>query len=198
MTSVTAPVQPAGAGISPAITELSWSARIANGAMVATIVGVLSYLIVAVLLALVALAPMAWGWQSHLITSGSMSPALEPGWVAVAAPYNEFEPLESPAIVTFTDADRGVMAHRIHEVSQTDSGSIAYVTKGDANPSPDGGYLRAHEIHGNVRMVVPFVGLPPLWGHTGHWPLLAGWIAVTGFSIFAATSPLPGSTRRSP
>ena len=194
---VTAPVADVAAtpGVEPEGAAAAAPSRLVSALTITTVVAVLSYLMVTLLLAVTAMVPMLWGWQAHLITSGSMSPAIEPGWVAVAAPHDEFQTLEAPAIVTFTDPERGVMAHRVHDVITTEEGSIGYVTKGDANRSPDGGARRADEIHGNVRMVVPFVGLPALWAHLADWVLLLGWIGMTGFSVVAATTPLPPPAR---
>ena len=48
-------------------------------------------------------------------------------------------------------------SHRIHEI-KNDNGDLSYITKGDANNSPDSSVVKNSSIIGKVLFSVPFVG----------------------------------------
>jgi signal peptidase len=94
---------------------------------------------VAVLLGLVTLTagPRFFPFQSFYVRTSSMSPTIPVGALVVAtrAPAAE---LGAGDVIVFERPDRpGTMVvHRIYAVEQTPSGR-AFITKGDANSSPD-------------------------------------------------------------
>ena len=54
-----------------------------------------------------------------------------------------------------------------------------YVTKGDANPTPDTDPVPVESVEGVARLVVPLVGLPMLWMLRGDTVPLVAWALTT-------------------
>lgn len=104
-------------------------------------------------LLLLTVAPLAWGWQPLVVTSGSMGPLIRPGDVVLVQPDPDDVVLGS--VVTFRGADDGLVTHRVVEVT-----ADGYVTRGDANPVTDSTVVRREDLVGRVRALVPWVGLP--------------------------------------
>jgi signal peptidase len=93
-----------------------------------------------------------------VVLSGSMSPAIQTGDLlvdrAVSAP--EAATLRVGQVVTVHRGD-SVVTHRIAEVVLS-PGGVSYVTKGDANASPDGEPVGPGEVVGTVSFRVPLLG----------------------------------------
>lgn len=92
------------------------------------------------------------------IQSGSMEPAIKQGSIVIVKPAKEYQQGE---MITFIDIDnpKYSLTHRIFEV-RNDNGRITYVTKGDANETPDFGEVLPPQIFGKVFLTIPFVGYP--------------------------------------
>lgn len=148
-------------------------------------------------LAVWTLAPMALGWQPHVVASGSMAPSLRVGDVLVAAPADPAG-IGGGEIVTFRDPLHGdrLVTHRV--VRQNADGSL--VTRGDANADPDPAPVGPDQVVGVGRVVVPLVGLPYVWVTTGAYPQLAALGAVVVALAVAALGlrrrPAAGVRRR--
>ncbi|MEM7338192.1 MAG: EAL domain-containing protein [Actinomycetota bacterium] len=71
-----------------------------------------------------------------------------------------------------------------------------YVTKGDANPTPDPESLTADQIDGIGRLVVPFVGLPAVWWTAGNQIAFVSWAMLTVLVARAALSQASRSRQR--
>lgn len=151
----------------------------------------LTFLRVAVLaLAALAVVPgLLPGWQSHVIVSGSMEPAIKPGDVVVAAPATD---LDVGAVVVFRDPLRPGrrVTHRIAEVRPDG----ALVTKGDANQSADSSRVPRDHLEGAGRLLVPAIGLPAVWAREGDVaPLALSALVAAGLvgSLVARSSRRP-------
>ncbi len=134
-------------------------------------------------LAVWTLAPMALGWQPHVVSSGSMAPSLRVGDVLVAAPADPGS-IGGGQIVTYRDRlhDDRLVTHRV--VRQNADGTL--VTRGDANVDPDPAPVDPERVVGVGRVVVPLVGLPYVWATTGAYPPLAALGAVVVALVLAA------------
>jgi signal peptidase I len=117
-------------------------------------------------LAVAATAPRLLGYESVVVTSGSMEPAVHKADVLVIAPSDGTD-LREGAVINF-DRDGERILHRI--VSVTPDG---YGTAGDANNIPDSELVLPTQVHGVGFVVVPFIGLPATWAAEGRWFLLA-------------------------
>ncbi len=135
----------------------------------------------------VALVSSATGWHPVVITSGSMSPVLRVGDVILIEDHPD-ELLGQRSVITF-ERDGEVITHRIFEVEASQE---TYVTKGDANPTPDTDRVPADAVIGVARLVVPLIGLPLVWYQTGQTVPLAA----MGILSLAALAFGGGRTRQ--
>ncbi len=124
--------------------------------------------------------PLLVGWQPRVVLTGSMMPSIQPGDVVLVAPAPDPLALPPGRIVVVADPTRpsGSYSHRV--VRHVD-GRI--VTRGDANQSEDNPPVEADRVLGEIRMVVPRVGLPVVWLREHVYPpvvavLLGTWAAL--------------------
>lgn len=114
-------------------------------------------LLVALALLLVAARlPIPGNYKVFTVISGSMEPALKIGSMIVSAPAKDYQIGD---IVTFGEiSDTKVpTTHRIHDIKIVD-GALVYITKGDANKTPDGREVPQSEVFGKVLFSVPYLG----------------------------------------
>lgn len=100
--------------------------------------------------------PIPGNYKVFTVISGSMEPALKIGSMIVSAPAKDYQIGD---IVTFGEiSDTKVPAtHRIHDIKIVD-GALVYITKGDANKTPDGREVPQSEVFGKVLFSVPYLG----------------------------------------
>jgi signal peptidase I len=113
-------------------------------------------------------APVILGWQSRVVISGSMLPSIRPGDVAlVGAATPGTGTLPTGRIVLVRDPTRstGYYLHRVRRYDRT--GNV--VTRGDANQVDDYPAVDPAQVVGQLRLVVPLVGLPMLWWQQHEW-----------------------------
>jgi signal peptidase I len=130
--------------------------------------------------------PAVLGWKPRVVLTGSMLPALRPGdvvLVAEAAPGPDSLPPGSIALVRDADRASGSYLHRVDHYEKL----AVFVTKGDANPTPDNPPVDAGRLLGRARLVVPRIGLPALWVQQGRFPPLAAFLALTALAVLAAS-----------
>ena len=97
-----------------------------------------------------------FGWETHVVLSGSMEPALMTGGIIVTTVV-PIEDVASGDIVTF-DTGKRTVTHRVINVTQRE-GATWFQTKGDANNAPDDDLVSS--TSGKMRRValhVPYVG----------------------------------------
>jgi signal peptidase I len=141
-----------------------------------------------VLLGLVTLTagPRFYPFQSFYVRTGSMSPTIPVGALVVAtrAPADE---LRVGDVIVFERPDRrGTMVvHRIYSVVQTPSGR-AFMTKGDANGSPDSWQVAATGDGWRAVYSVSRAGFAVGWLHAAL--SRRGWLGA--MAVFAAVGAL--------
>ena len=159
-----------------------------------TVLGVL------VLLLLASTVPALVGWQSSVVMSGSMSPALEAGDLVVLRPVGPAGP-ETGQVLLVDDPD--VPGHlRLHRLVAVEDGMLRL--QGDASPQPDGTLVDPAALHGVGVYSLPAVGLPLVWSAEGRQLPLAvaglGLAALLGLSLLhrapAAVTRPPAGRRR--
>lgn len=144
---------------------------------VATLLGVLLVLVfvAAVFLAVATRTsgngvPTVLGYRPFMVLSGSMTPTFDAGDLIVdrAVTKAQAAHLQVGEVITF-EAGPGpfqpgtVITHRIYRVfngvvSGTAKSTVAYQTKGDANPAPDGDRILPSQILGVYQFRVPDAG----------------------------------------
>jgi len=117
-------------------------------------------LIVAAAVGVVAiLVPAVTGSAAFTVLTSSMQPTLPPGTFIVvrATPVDELAPGD---VITFQlrSGEPEVVTHRIVEVHRTADGEPLFVTRGDANPTPDPAPVRAVQIRGELWYSIPWIG----------------------------------------
>jgi len=112
----------------------------------------------------VVLPTVVLGWSPSAITSGSMEPAIRTGDVVVGNP-NVPDDLAPGTVVTFESNTGMLITHRIIGVDADGS----YITRGDANDSPDRPSIKPDEIRSVGRILVPLAGYPSVWAQSGAW-----------------------------
>lgn len=137
---------------------------------------------VLVLLVAVSVLPAVFGWQSTVVMSGSMAPALRPGDVVVVRPAGGAQ-LHAGQIVLVDDPDvPGEL--RIHRIAARNGDRLRL--KGDANPSADGSEVSTAAVHGVGTLRLPGLGLPVLWSAQGRTaPLAATAVALAALIALA-------------
>jgi signal peptidase len=131
-----------------------------------------------------ALGPALIGWTPHVVTSGSMNPAVIRGDVVVTD-WVDGRHLR-PGQVALFDTGTGPTVHRVVEVLPDGT----YLTRGDANASVDSTPVAPNQVRGVVRMVVPLVGrLALLREESAGFRILAlGTLGLVAFAVFDARS----------
>lgn len=152
------------------------------------------YFAVMLVLAAWTLLPLLFGWKPLAIISGSMQPRVHVGDVVLIRAYSG-EPLATGTVVTFSDPDQPerVITHRI--AGRHPDGT--YVTKGDANATPDSSHVPPSAIRGVARLLVPGAGMPLLWLRNGELAKAAGW-AISSLLALAAINGTSSSSPASP
>jgi signal peptidase len=148
-------------------------------------------LIVALLLALVAVVvPAATGGTALTVMTGSMTPNLPPGHIAVYYPVNA-DTLHPGDVIAYQPAGNwtnGVpITHRVTALESTGGHVTSITVKGDANPVPDKP-LQPGQVIGKMAYSVPFVGLLQVVGfHLGvdwiRWVLSASLLGYGAFLV---------------
>ena len=167
----------------------------AMGAYFALGIAALLIVYMSLMLAAWAVVPVVIpGWQSVVISSGSMSPSIRLGDVVVTAP-SDGQGLSPGAVVVISNpAISGLVTHRIVSVNADGS----YRTKGDANSEADSTPVWPEDVIAVGRLVVPYIGLPLTWYWIGAWLKLAIWGLGIVLSLWAARfayQPLRGQER---
>ncbi len=129
--------------------------RIAGGLAIVTVVVAVGGA------AAVSLIPALTGATAMTVLSGSMTPTLPVGSVAVVRPRPS-DQIKPGDVITFTDRDPDLKAprivtHRVVAVEQGPSG-LMFRTKGDANNTPDQRPTAATDVRGVLWYSVPLAG----------------------------------------
>ena len=134
---------------------------------------ILSNVIVALLLliamvVLVSLLPIKNNYKMYTVMSGSMEPTLNTGGLIFSIPSDSYN---IDDIVTFktpqTSKTNDFTTHRIYGNGDLD-GKPYFITKGDANSSPDGWKVFQEDIVGKKLFHIPYLGY--LIGYTKTLP----------------------------
>ncbi len=133
------------------------------------IIGLLAWIHVYLLMLLgawIAIVMVTTGWNPVVVTSGSMAPTIRPGDVLMVDAHPVDELLGQRTVITFASPRDGELI--THRVFETLPENRQYITKGDANLTPDTDRVSPEQVRGVGRLVVPLVGLPVVWMQEGN------------------------------
>lgn len=102
--------------------------------------------------------PIAQGSTRPLVVlSGSMSPAMEPGDIAVITQVDSSDVKVGDVIAYERNGNpQSLATHRVIEVIP--NGGLSFRTKGDANEDPDQHLVEASSVVGRVSLTIPKLG----------------------------------------
>jgi len=110
---------------------------------------------VAVILALLLVGVRIFGLTPYTVLSGSMEPEYHVGSV-IYVKDADIEALEVENSITFV-LDGITVTHRIIRIEESQEG-LRFYTMGDANNTPDGGFVTPDEIIGTPVFSLPYLG----------------------------------------
>jgi signal peptidase len=146
------PVSPAAVGVREGKVGV-WPRRLLNAG---------GYLVLALALALLAslltvTATNMLGYNSYVIYSGSMEPAVKVGSLLLTRPVN-VEDLQVGDVITYrSPGNHTMLTHRIVDMRQED-GEWVFQTKGDASPGPDPQEVILHGQATKMAFDIPYLG----------------------------------------
>jgi len=108
------------------------------------------------LLLVVSIFPITGNFNTKIVLSGSMEPAIHIGSVVVIKPSEDYKIGD---IITFgKDTKTDVpTTHRIIEM-RAEAGKMIFQTKGDANENADAREVKESEVIGKVLFSIPYLG----------------------------------------
>ena len=138
-------------------------------------------------LLLITLVPVAFGWHSQVVVSGSMRPAIRPGDVIIVQPVPAYRLTAGQIVAVDNPAKPGTrLLHRL--VRRNADGTL--VTRGDANDVDDSTPVPPESVVGLARLRVPYIGLGLLWWQQGRYgPLALAVLLVLTIAYVASSDP---------
>lgn len=123
-----------------------------------------SVVIIFALFALSTKIPVPGNYKLFTVMSGSMAPTIKTGSLVITKPAKVYQIND---IITFENPQdtQKTITHRIIETKKENNVDY-FITKGDANSSPDAVNVYPKMIIGKVRLILPFVGYPIAFSKT--------------------------------
>ncbi len=114
------------------------------------------FLVLVALLLIVSVLPITGNFKVLTVLSGSMEPSIKTGSVVAVKPEADYKIGD---VITFGPYSKtqAPVTHRISDI-KVQGGESVYITKGDANESPDMREIVKNDIVGKVLFSVPYVG----------------------------------------
>jgi len=101
--------------------------------------------------------PALLGYNTMVVTSGSMEPAIRVGDAVMMKPPTPGE-IRVGDVITFKPfGSRGLVTHRVVATSEIE-GDPYFQTQGDANATPDPDLTSAEAVFGKVALTLPKMG----------------------------------------
>ena len=160
----------------------------------------LAILAVSAILAVAVAVPRIAGAVPHTVLTGSMAPGLPPGTLVVVKPV-EAEDLAIGDVITYQleSGESAVVTHRVVAKGFNGEGRMAFRTQGDANNTPDEGWVRPVQVKGQVWYSVAYLGYVNnlLTGRERQLGVYAAAAGLIGYALLSfAGAARDGSRRR--
>ncbi|MBU4482192.1 signal peptidase I [Candidatus Parcubacteria bacterium] len=113
-------------------------------------------IVIIALFLIITIFPLPKNYKVLTVLSGSMQPAIKTGSLVIVKPVAEYKIND---IITFGKISKTEVptTHRIFDI-KLQEGKPIYITKGDANNSPDMKEVLQKQIIGKVLFSIPFAG----------------------------------------
>ena len=128
------------------------------------------------------------GIQPTTVLSGSMSPAMDTGDLAIVQKVSA-DSIGVGDIIQY-QRDGTMVIHRVNEVAQGGSEKL-FVTKGDANSNPDIEPVFQSQVRGKVVLTIPKLGWAVIAAQSfvrNAWSFLSANVALTALAITSGAS----------
>ena len=127
--------------------------------------------------------PSIFGYSSLMVATGSMSGTIEEGDLIIIRDTGDYK--IGDIVTFFQDGDDIPTTHRIINKEVTEDGVTYWITRGDANNSPDKRSITSDEIIGEVVLVIPYVGTFIDWAVEGGGLIyIVGIFLILGLGIY--------------
>ena len=133
----------------------------------------------------VLLPTVVFSWAPVLVSSGSMSPAIEAGDIILIDEELPADPLAPGAIITYREPGQNPDRLVTHRIRHLDDGG-AFVTRGDANDVDDARPVPPERVEGFARLLVPMLGLPIHWARSGQQAALAAFVVTSLLALWVS------------
>lgn len=151
---------------------------------------VLAMLLAGAALAACVVVPRLAGATPYAVQTGSMRPTLPPGHLVVVRPVAPRD-VGLGDVVTYqlVSGEPEVVTHRVVAKGTARDGRVVLRTQGDANGSPDQGWVREEQLRGGVWYDAPHLGRLHAWltgaQHEALVRLAAGMLVLHALAMFA-------------
>lgn len=116
------------------------------------------FLIISILITMLVSCKFKYGIM--VIGSGSMAGTINKGDITIFEQYTNQEINEEDILIF--NKNNIITVHRVISIQELQN-TCRYYTKGDANQSPDNGYIENKDIIGIYKMKIPYLGYPTLF-----------------------------------
>lgn len=97
------------------------------------------------------------GIRIFSVTSGSMEPKIKTGSIVFIKSQNEYK--EDDVVTFYGSKQIQTITHRIIETkTDSDTGNVSYITKGDKNEDRDFDEVKQTNVLGKVKFTIPYLG----------------------------------------
>lgn len=123
------------------------------------LIGIGGLLLALIITLLAGVVPTFLGYESYVVYSGSMEPAIHVGDLAIVGPIRP-DQLTVGDVLTYRLPDRPetVVTHRLIKIETSDPNLLAFETKGDANNVADRVLVAPGAVLGRVAYTIPRIG----------------------------------------
>ena len=109
---------------------------------------------------LIMLISCKFQYGAVVVATESMTGEINRGDAIIYEEYDD-EIINEGDVLVFNKGNIKVV-HRVIKIENVNN-EVRYYTKGDANESPDAGYITKSNIIGKVELKVSYVGYPTVW-----------------------------------
>ena len=138
--------------------------------------------------------PRILGYDSYVVVSGSMEPAITVGSIVYSHAVDPAD-IEAGDVIVFVDPVRGETPIT-HRVVSNDVARCELVTKGDANAGTDIDPVRYENVLGRVSMHIPYVGYPASVFATYEGKIAAAMAIIAAWLLTEVGSRLTGQKKQ--
>lgn len=114
------------------------------------------FLALIAILLIISVFPITGNFKALTVLSGSMEPAIHTGSIVAVKPVSDYNINDVIAFSSY-DKTQTPITHRIYDI-RIQGGKPVYITKGDANNSPDTKEITENDILGRVIFSIPYLG----------------------------------------